>query len=690
MPYIVNFTDKDNKLPITVYDNTSSTDTSLTFPGRNVTGYGQIIAENFLALLENFAKDAAPVNPVEGQLWYDTDENILKIWDSTLWKAAGGIQKSNVEPPTEESKVGELWVDTTNQQLYVYSGTRWILVGPTFSTGLRSGPIVESIIDSDNITQVVLTFYVEDVPVAIISKENFTPKISISGFPQIKSGFNLTALDVGDNTFATKIYGTNTAADSLVINDVEIAAGKFLRSDITNTTDYGFNVRNNQGITVGANGTFNMTTSDTAATIYNSASGSSIDLQTNREGTPTTILRVIDNTVGINVALPEEALDVDGNIRSNSSLILTDTSPSTNFNNGTIITAGGVAIAKNLLVGDGLTVSNTSNFNNIQPVTTDSFDCGTELKRWNSVYTKTLVAENIEGVLNGNIVGNASTATNLRFTTTFRLEGDITSPNIQFDGQVGGLTKIFNTQLTSGIISSKSEPSPNVSIRGDTVLVFRPGTGLIKETRNAFIADLAVPIGAIMPYAGVNPPYGYLLCDGSEVERTKYSDLYDIIGTTYNGVVPLVGVGTYRLPDLRGRFPLGKDNMDNGNTVPNTTGGYVDGGGGNVDRVSGTAADNLGEGGGQNSNSLSVSNLPDHEHTMKGSTGQQYYATRVDSAIPTDVGSVSGKGPTAVSQSQYIPSSGGVKTSGVLGDAFSVMNPFLTVNYIIHSGPPAF
>ena len=71
-------------------------------------------------------------------------------------------------------------------------------------------------------------------------------------------------------------------------------------------------------------------------------------MQTNREGTPTTILRIIDNTVGINIALPEEALDVDGNIRSNSSLILTDTSPSTNFNNGTIITAGGAAIAKNL------------------------------------------------------------------------------------------------------------------------------------------------------------------------------------------------------------------------------------------------------------------------------------------------------------------------------------------------------
>mgnify|MGYP000710250539 CR=1 FL=1 len=54
MPYIVNFTDSENKTPITVFDNTSSQDTSLTFPGRNVTGYGQIIAENFLSLLENF------------------------------------------------------------------------------------------------------------------------------------------------------------------------------------------------------------------------------------------------------------------------------------------------------------------------------------------------------------------------------------------------------------------------------------------------------------------------------------------------------------------------------------------------------------------------------------------------------------------------------------------------------------
>jgi len=405
MPYIVNFTDKENKLPITVYDNTSSTDTSLTFPGRNVTGYGQTIAENFLALLENFAKDTAPVNPVEGQLWFNTSDGVLQIWDSTNWKAASNIQKGGVEPATEQSKVGELWVDTTNQQLYVYSGTRWILVGPNFSTGLRSGPLVEQIIDSDNVGRVVLIFYIEDVPVIIFSKDSFTPKISVTGFVTIKSGLNITSNDIGAGGLDTKIWGTATAAESLIISDMEVAASKFLRSDVINTTEFGINVRNNQGLTIGVDGTFSISNSETAAKIYNSSPGSSVDIQVNRDGIPSTVLRIIDNKIGINVASPDEALQVDGNIRTNGAIILTDTTASSNFNNGTFRTAGGAAISKNLLVGDGLKVLNKSEFDTIQPAATDTFTCGTEIKRWNAVHTKTLVAENIQGVLTGNIVG---------------------------------------------------------------------------------------------------------------------------------------------------------------------------------------------------------------------------------------------------------------------------------------------
>jgi microcystin-dependent protein len=321
------------------------------------------------------------------------------------------------------------------------------------------------------------------------------------------------------------------------------------------------------------------------------------------------------------------------------------------------------------------------------------------------------------------------------------MTGDVSSPSFTFDGLVGGSNKTFNTTLTSNIITSKSFPSPNLSTNNDTILVFRSGAGLQKQTRDVFVADLGVPIGAILPFAGPTAPYGYLLCDGSEVEREKFRPLFDAIGVTYGNTSYLAGsfisgrtytiefvgttnfiaigastnavgitfvasgagtgsgiasatflngVDTFRLPDLRGRFPLGRDNMDNGAIVPNATGGFIDGGGGNADRVPGTAPDNLGGSGGQSSNTLIVGNLPQHEHDMKGSTGQQYYASRIDTASPLDAGAFSDKGPTTVGQSQYLPSSGGIRTGDSLGQPFAVMNPYLTLNYIIRSGPPRY
>ena len=44
-----------------------------------------------------------------------------------------------------------------------------------FSTGLRSGPLVEQIVDSTNQNKVIVTFYVEDEPVIIVSKDSFPP-----------------------------------------------------------------------------------------------------------------------------------------------------------------------------------------------------------------------------------------------------------------------------------------------------------------------------------------------------------------------------------------------------------------------------------------------------------------------------------------------------------------------------------
>jgi microcystin-dependent protein len=709
MPYIVNFTDKDNKTPITVFDNTSSTDTSLIFPGRNVTGYGQIIAENFLHLLENFASSIEPVNPTEGQIWYDSTNGYLQLFDGTNWKAASNIQKSPTEPSVDTSKTGELWVDTTNQQLRLYTGTRWILVGPNESTvdGLRYGPAIEKIADSDNTDRTILVFYVADVPVIIFSKDSFTPKVTISGYTFVQAGINInvptTAAEIAQfaGGLLPKLIGTASSADALNVTDASgtstaVAAGKFLRSDVVNTTDYGLNVRSNSGITLGIDGSFEISNSATASKLYNKTVGSSLDLQINRTGVPYTVLRILDNKVGINKAVPEQSLDVEGNAAVNGNILVTSTEESTNLNSGSIRTVGGVSIAKNLRVGGGIDIIGTTQVNDVQPRTTDTYDSGTPLKRWKTVRAKTIIADSIEGILNGNISGTANQAYSLKTVTTFQLAGDVISPAIQFDGQVGSATKIFNTSLTANIISGKSEPFPNISKTNDFVLTYRQSeasstsSGLLKQTRDAFVADLGVPIGAILPYAGANAPYGYLLCDGSEVEKTKYAALYDVISSTYNGTTALNGVNTYRLPDMRGRFGLGKDNMDNATTVPNSVGGYVDAGGGTADRVPGTKARILGEGAGQSSATLTLTNLPDHEHSLQNS-GIQYSAVRVDTAINPPA--TTGAGPTAIGQAQYLNTSGPIKkpdTDFLLGQPIGIMNPYLTINYIIRSGPPAF
>jgi microcystin-dependent protein len=705
MPYIVNFTDRENKSPITVFDNTSSTDTSLTFPGRNVTGYGQIIAENFLSLLENFASTNQPVNPVEGQLWYDSTggTQTLKIWDNTAWKAASGIQKGVSQPSVETSKLGELWVDTTNQQLRIFTGTRWILVGPVESSvgGLRYGPVIEKIADADNLDRFILTFYIADIPVIVFSKDSFTPKTLITGFDIIKSGINISAPATSGEIanfvggFLPVLNGTARNAEALSISGVEVQAGKFLRSDVINTTNFEIKIKNNNGISIGADETFKLSATATSSNIYNSSAGSSIDIQTNRNGIPATILRIVDDKLGINQSNPLEVLDIQGNAKITGSFITTNTAASTNLNNGSIITQGGIAVAKNIIVGDGADVTGSLQTNVVVPKTTNTYDIGTVTRRYNNIRAKTIIADTIQGVLEGNISGNANTATALSTTTSFQLAGDVISPAVQFDGQVGSSTKILNATLTANIIAGKDTPTPNIGKKGDFVLTYRPSestlasSGLLKQTREVFLGDLAVPIGAILPYAGANAPSGYLLCDGAEIERAKVSDLFDIIGNGYNGSAALVGVNTFRVPDLRGRFPLGRDNMDNAGTVPIVTGGYVDAGGGTAGRVPDVQATILGGAAGQSSITLTLSNLPEHSHTLSTST-QDYSAVALTTTL--DPLATSGLGPTAPGQAQYLKDSGGVKKPlGVtLSTPVGLMNPFLALNYIIRSGPPAF
>ena len=302
------------------------------------------------------------------------------------------------------------------------------------------------------------------------------------------------------------------------------------------------------------------------------------------------------------------------------------------------------------------------------------------------------------GVLDGSISGNAGTSTSLQQQTTFVMSGDVTAPSFTFNGITGGLTKTFNTSISPEFIVAKpaveslTDPNKDYSLPSDQILLFRDSvSGLLRASRDTFVGDLGLPIGAILPFAGNNPPDGFLFCDGSEVLIAKYEALYNIIGGTYNGINPLLGTPgtTFRLPDLRGRFPLGRENMDNGEQVLTSLGVPVDGGGGtpppSANRV---ISGGLGGVGGANEYTLSTSQLPNHQHNLQGNAGTQYYAARVSTGVPLDTGAFLGSGGNTPNQVQYLPNTGGI--TGVTGEPYGVVNPFATLNFIIRSGRSVF
>ncbi len=91
---------------------------------------------------------------------------------------------------------------------------------------------------------------------------------------------------------------------------------------------------------------------------------------------------------------------------------------------------------------------------------------------------------------------------------------------------------------------------------GASSSLYAKTTGVTFNTGwQAISADvLASPTGAIHMYAAATAPTGWLLCDGSAVSRTTYSNLFGVISTTYGAGD---GSTTFNVPDLRGRAPVG-------------------------------------------------------------------------------------------------------------------------------------
>lgn len=61
------------------------------------------------------------------------------------------------------------------------------------------------------------------------------------------------------------------------------------------------------------------------------------------------------------------------------------------------------------------------------------------------------------------------------------------------------------------------------------------------------MTNMLLPVGSIIAFAGSTPPIGWILCDGSELNRAEYQALFDIIGTTYGSS----NEDSFKIPDCR-------------------------------------------------------------------------------------------------------------------------------------------
>ena len=245
MSYTVNKSD-GSVLTIVGDGTVDNTSTDITLVGRKYSGYGEVLNENFVKILESFAGRTAPTNPLEGQIWFDTLEGRLKVYTGSSFKPTGGPLVQDTEPPG--LVIGDLWIDNEANQLYFYDGVDLGLAGPIYSTAEgKHGWIVENLVDQGNNGRSITGLWVNGQRVGILSKFEFTPQTPINGFATIKVGLNFSTTISG-----LKFHGTATSADAVA----GIEPGQFLRSDESDITTGTLGVLNDGGITIGSDSDF--------------------------------------------------------------------------------------------------------------------------------------------------------------------------------------------------------------------------------------------------------------------------------------------------------------------------------------------------------------------------------------------------------------------------------------------------
>lgn len=233
MPYILNKT--NGAVLTTIGDASLDVSTSLTFVGRNYAGYGEVVNENFLKLLENFSNSTQPQKPILGQLWFNSNSDVRRLEVCYDGKNFKGIATIRVQTATPSSNiVGDLWWDTDQKQLKAFDGSSYILVGPPTSKAAKSSWEFEDEVGTDEgipITYPLIKAKVGGTSILTVAKlasasQTFVPAANsdlktgnINTQTIVKKGISLVGADpITGSSTSTGYYFWGTSAESLRSN----------------------------------------------------------------------------------------------------------------------------------------------------------------------------------------------------------------------------------------------------------------------------------------------------------------------------------------------------------------------------------------------------------------------------------------------------------------------------------------
>lgn len=574
MPYTLS---KTNGTTLTVLnDGTVDNTTDLVFIGKNYTGYGDPVNENFIRLLENFANVTPPSRPLSGQIWFDATTNRLKVFTGTRYKNLAVVSTGTSFPI--DSTTGDMHFN--GSLFYAYTGASWLPIGPLASTsgGGAELPSTSVITESQSLRNII-SLGLDNESVAVFSTSSAYAVFSADPFydkyPGIYPGINLPDTDE-DGISAYYDSGSNignlfwgTAGSALGLVDYSSSIPSLIRSSdivLKNSPLGAITINDDNGVLINDVFQLHVTREQgIAASAISNVRNNIIRFNINTVGGTYTNFINFDARSGFFRVLPTTATNVSlgssnvgerfanlhvGNIFSDQASITTVTS--TRVVSSTV-SATQLSVSGNVTVGGGLQIGSTSTINNARIWTTATLVNNSQLANDSGYLTANTVGSFVVSSVNG------------------------TANQVVVSPTTGSVVVSLANNLQVGNVTANRIDSPDIFMNGSRVLTAAtiPSGGIVsvQGTANQITAN---QVGSEVTVS---------LPSDITVTRLRGSELYDNNSRvlTGNSAVTRFSTGATGFTPFgsnTGEITLGGIlNVSNGGTGATSLTGYLKGNG---------------------------------------------------------------------------------------------------------------